>query len=127
MSDNGKGDASQTESDSSLDAKNQRRKERETDVEKDANSSKKDSKRSTRARAEADRSTNGPIVTRGDKRREDAHSGGASAPTTARQATTKADATEWQKVEHKHNIARLRSPCVWMTKLTTEEVFFVLL
>eukprot|EP00976_Prorocentrum_cordatum_P050893 1027487-Prorocentrum_minimum.AAC.1 len=100
MSDNSKSDNSQTESDSSVDAKNQRKPlERNKDVEKDANSSKKDSKRSTRARAGANRS-NGPAVTRGGERREDAHSGGASAPTTGHLAT-KADATEWQKVEHK--------------------------
>eukprot|EP00976_Prorocentrum_cordatum_P010234 204935-Prorocentrum_minimum.AAC.1 len=100
MSDNSKSDNSRTESNSSVDTKNQRKPlERNKDVGKDANSSKKDSKRSARDRAEADR-FNGPTVTRKGKEREDAHSGGASAPTTGRLAT-KADATEWKKVEHK--------------------------
>eukprot|EP00959_Pyramimonas_sp_CCMP1952_P234133 4892407-Pyramimonas_sp.AAC.1 len=98
MGDNGKGDDSRTKSDSSHEAKNQRKPlER---VEKDANSFKKDSGRSTHDRAGAVR-YNGPPVTRDAERREDAHSGGASAPTKSRQPTTKADATEWHKVENK--------------------------
>ena len=100
MSDNDSSKNSRTESEASLDAKNQRRKKRTPDVKKDAHGPTKDSDRSTRDRAEADRS-NGPTVPRGGKGREDAHSGGASAPTTERQAT-KADATEWQRVEPKH-------------------------
>eukprot|EP00976_Prorocentrum_cordatum_P046854 946767-Prorocentrum_minimum.AAC.1 len=100
MSDNDSSESSRTETEASLDATNQRRKKRTQDVGKDEHGPKKDSDRSTRDRAEADRS-NGPTVPRGGKGREDAHSGGASAPTTERQAT-KADATEWQKVEHKH-------------------------
>ena len=98
MSDNDKSDNSQTESDSSVDAKHQRRQRRTKDVEKDARVPKKDSTRSTRALAGTDR-PNQPAVARDGDASEDAHSGDASVPIPKR--PTKTDTDGWKKVEHK--------------------------
>eukprot|EP00959_Pyramimonas_sp_CCMP1952_P201291 4209572-Pyramimonas_sp.AAC.1 len=98
-------DGSRTRSGITQDGPKQRkpleRLERATTVEKDAGGRQlsEDSRRSTRDCAGVDRS-NGPLVTREGNKREDAHSGGANARPTDRQATN-ADAPEWRTVEGK--------------------------